>query len=1489
MNSATTSASRARAAEAQRLQNSNQKDGRRPSEQWLGKPYEAQNQPRSRKKFPELGNIDFEERRARIQRAISQNLDASKSQESLNNKSRSGSRNASRSQSRIGFHGNDSQLVVGTETGVQKDDGQHPTGEMNSATEKLASHNLPSRGIRPTGSTVTTAGLPDRVQRASDPSTAHTEFEDDSPVLGRAAAPLPVAPEPMSQQPPTLSSASYQPPSSKKSAPPLPPPTDPFADSSRPGSRRGHALGNADHMRELHSESAVDRSGTGHADKNLTVDSSPSDLGDRWGLDNLLGDQGSIRIMLDNDTSSSHHVRQPSDEPNLEHVQSSTDVAERGSRDRSQEPRAAASNGRLESPFRNPQAQSASAIQDFGHRKLRSRDENPTTTHSRDAPGSDGRTDDTADGVVGRVLNHFRMTGTVTEEMLQEMQNHMVDLHRISANGGSNALMVQNLLECILDGEHEQSQTPNPAFLEPWNYDMPLVTPDTPKGEDFEPGTVVVYGSDTPENIPEEDENFETKIRRADDEWSARQRGEDHFVAGPGENPPPPPPKDAGYTPRSSTGPDMATIPSPNLMDGLRISGFGPLDIADIHAAGERAEDGTVNPNPVSPMSEIYASSIPAPSHPPPEPPKLPAAVSDVRLSQYSDRESSEPSPRFRRNVQVASGSSRPSTDSQRPQPSVPPSLSMTSFTESTRQDSMDSRGDGPANLAKTDSPSPEQKRLFKRRHIVRELLDTENSYHQDLKIVEDIYKATCTAELVSPEDKKILFGNCDEIERFALHFYDEMRKAASQVYVPAKSQRWGNKRNSYSTTQSDGPTQTGSVDTVNDEKDRTTTIGRTFLTNLPRMEQVYGTYLKNHDAANQRLSALQSTSTVKCWLAECHANASDITSAWDLDSLLVKPTQRVAKYPMLLQQLLETTSEDHPDHENLKAAGKEIVSMLIRINDAKKRADLVDQIVNRKRKDSDVRSGLAKAFGRRTEKIKERVGIAEAFQDPAFDELAHKFGGHFIRLQICMRDVQDYVNRTDKAVELINNYAAALEMFADVSPSSLLEIESKWRRYGQVIRELTLVAFGEHKSDVQKRVLSPMIQCIKLHEGPQNAMNKRKKRIVDYAKCKSDERRGQKPDKKTVEASDMYIALNDQLKIDLPRLYSLTGTLVQGCLKCFLDIQIQWHDTWQRKLRPLLEAADVPGSIQEIEPAFTPDYKEIEKKLQELSICNGTLKRDAASYASLSSTLVDHSEHTSSKRRTSTLNSEDRALSVSSERSANPTPRRHSGIYNPAMVPKSPPLHGRIRSNSSMSTRRTPTQTPTAPHGRPYSNTNASSTSFTNQNRLSASNQQQQQQQQEHQQRSTGRSSGVYSPRPSAEYHHSLRPSSGATYFTARPDHSDTNTRFSGIFSSAMPPDNGSSSSDAHPHQHHHHQQAASPKRGFPNIPVLFVCASLFEFSIDKTRREGGYPYLTYVQGEVFDVIAQKGELWLAKNQDDSDNELGWIWEQHFVILSQE
>jgi hypothetical protein len=61
---------------------------------------------------------------------------------------------------------------------------------------------------------------------------------------------------------------------------------------------------------------------------------------------------------------------------------------------------------------------------------------------------------------------------------------------------------------------------------------------------------------------------------------------------------------------------------------------------------------------------------------------------------------------------------------------------------------------------------------------------------------------------------------------------------------------------------------------------------------------------------------------------------------------------------------------------------------------------------------------------------------------------------------------------------------------------------------------------------------------------------------------------------------------------------------------------------------------------------------------------------------------------------------------------------------------------------------------------------------------------------------------------------------------------------RFSGIFHSALP------MSDS--------PRAASPAIYHQELQVLFLAASLFEFHIDSTRKEGGYPYLTYQPGEV-------------------------------------
>jgi len=374
------------------------------------------------------------------------------------------------------------------------------------------------------------------------------------------------------------------------------------------------------------------------------------------------------------------------------------------------------------------------------------------------------------------------------------------------------------------------------------------------------------------------------------------------------------------------------------------------------------------------------------------------------------------------------------------------------------------SSSDGPPGLAEPVNgvtPSPEQKRITRRRHILKEIVDTESSYGQDMKVVTDIYKSTSRQVIESADDMKVLFGNADQIMAFSQTFFDTLKQAAKSVYVVPKSKRWRSKRDSEATTASgntDDQSSIGGADLNDGEKDRMTFIGEAFATHMRQMERVYGEYLRNYDNASAKLIALQLNPTIKIWLNECSTWAHDLTTAWDLDSLLVKPVQRILKYPLLLKELLDVTPENHPDFTNLDSVAREIVGMSRRINDAKKRMDMVGQLSAQRKK------GLGlKAFTRRTEKLKQQVGLTDSFQDETYDAVVERFGSHFFQIQVVMRDIEMYTADVQNFVNRFNEFVSAIEAHIDVSQSTYPEVESKWRKFRMCMREITATALTEH------------------------------------------------------------------------------------------------------------------------------------------------------------------------------------------------------------------------------------------------------------------------------------------------------------------------------------------------------------------------------------------------------------------------------------------
>ena len=694
--------------------------------------------------------------------------------------------------------------------------------------------------------------------------------------------------------------------------------------------------------------------------------------------------------------------------------------------------------------------------------------------------------DSDAYSTINRVLDHYHDPSVVSPEMMNDVQQQILTQSPDLARQGGwdpkkvTQLYLQELARnrfaqpnVMLDLARSQSrrqptvQSPTSAPRQQTNSQQSAPSSNAEVSEGLEVASKHARGS----SLEVDDGN--TKLHRASlnhpDDWEMSPSIGDwiHLQAAdsPSDEKPTLPPKDWSAYKR-----ELAETSTRGDYQGTPISTDYRPQLPEI--AGLGLEIGI---NITSPQDDDSPSVPPLPTHMPPPPPvesaghktlNQPTAVrSPPSPSIYSKHVPSAVNPYdFPAGLphEDSSGSSQP--------PGTRQSSIQDSINSISQQPHVHNSAPVQEEAVCNTSPTPEQRRLTRRKHIIKELVDTEHSFGQDMKVVEDIYKGTSNVIIISAEDVKTLFSNSDQIVSFSTDFLDALKQAAKGVYVLPKYKRWRSNRISNTTSYSENTDDQSSINGAelnDDEKDRQTFIGDAFGEHMGTMEKVYSDYLKNHDAANQKLALLQKNDKVQIWLKECRAYAHDLTSAWDLDSLLVKPVQRILKYPLLLDQLLEVTPENHPDFTKLDIASREMKGISMRINEMKRRVDLMDQVNNnRKRKESDVRIGLSKAFGRRTEKLRQQVGLSEVAEDKDYNRVSEKFGSHFFQLQVVMRDVEMYTSDVQQWMTRFNDFIVAIEQHIEVAQTSYPEVESKWRKFRMTTREMSLTALTDHVSE---------------------------------------------------------------------------------------------------------------------------------------------------------------------------------------------------------------------------------------------------------------------------------------------------------------------------------------------------------------------------------------------------------------------------------------
>ncbi|KAK2499995.1 hypothetical protein MC885_018507, partial [Smutsia gigantea] len=296
-------------------------------------------------------------------------------------------------------------------------------------------------------------------------------------------------------------------------------------------------------------------------------------------------------------------------------------------------------------------------------------------------------------------------------------------------------------------------------------------------------------------------------------------------------------------------------------------------------------------------------------------------------------------------------------------------------------------------------------------------------------------------------------------------------------------------------------------------------------------------------------------------------------TNYINLGSFLIKPVQRVMRYPLLLMELLNSTPESHPDKVPLTSAVLAVKKINMNINEYKRRKDLVlkyrkgdeDSLMEKISKLS-IRS-IIKKSNRVSSHLKHLTGFAPQIKDEAFEETEKNFRMQERLIKSFIRDLSLYLQhiRESACVKVV----AAMSMWDVCMEKGHRDLE----QFEKVHRYISDQLFTSFKERTQRLVISPLNQLLSMFTGPYKLVQKRFDKLLDFYKCT--ERAEKLKDKKTLEelqsARNNYEALNAQLLDELPKFHQYAQGLFTNCVHSYAEAHCDFVRQALEQLKPLL------------------------------------------------------------------------------------------------------------------------------------------------------------------------------------------------------------------------------------------------------------------------------------------------------------------------------
>ncbi|XP_059677088.1 dynamin-binding protein [Gavia stellata] len=458
---------------------------------------------------------------------------------------------------------------------------------------------------------------------------------------------------------------------------------------------------------------------------------------------------------------------------------------------------------------------------------------------------------------------------------------------------------------------------------------------------------------------------------------------------------------------------------------------------------------------------------------------------------------------------------------------------------------------------------SPEQRMLEKRSKVIEELLQTERDYIRDLEMCVERIMVPLQQAQVGNIDFEGLFGNIHVVISFSKQLLSTLEASDA--------------------------------------------IGPVFLAQRAELESIYRVYCQNHDEAIALLETYEKDEKMQKLLLDLLDSLRSLYSEWgctnyiNLGSFLIKPVQRVMRYPLLLMELLSTTPEAHPDKAPLTAAVLAVKEINVNINEYKRRKDLV--LKYRKGDEDSLMEKISKLnfhsiikkSNRVSSHLKHLTGFAPQLKDEAFEETEKNFRMQERLIKSFIRDLSLYLQHVRESACM--KALAAVSMWDLCTEKGSGDLD----QFQKVNRLISDQLFSNFKERTERLVSSPLNQLLSMFAGPHKLVQKRFDKLLDFHNCT--ERAEKLKDKRTLEelqsARNNYEALNAQLLDELPKFLRFAKDLFASCVRGYAEAYCDFVRLALEELRPLLSLLKVSGREGNLIAIFQDEHSRVLQQLQ--------------------------------------------------------------------------------------------------------------------------------------------------------------------------------------------------------------------------------------------------------------------------------------------------